>query len=197
MTLGHKTFLFSVVGISVIFLLYLGINNRRYLYGKILSRNESLNVIIENFRGQYGVAVTLLQQPDLNNRLIENVNLLKLSPSLTPFQPKPFTQTPYPTATASVTTTPLPTRTSMQTATPPYPSRALISGIYGCSPIYSLDCEARSAVDWASFFGVVISGASFQAALPISDNPNRGFVGSVHGVWGQIPPYPYGVYKLA
>ncbi|HEY61522.1 MAG TPA: hypothetical protein G4N95_02615 [Anaerolineae bacterium] len=194
MTPGHKKILFSIVGISAIFLLYLGINTQRYSFAKILSRIEPLSFINENFGGQNGVAGTFLQQPISKKRLIENVNQLKLSPSLTPFQPKPFTQTPSPTSTATITMTPLPTRTSTQTATPPYPSRALITGIYGRFPIYSLDCEARSAVDWASFFGVVIAEASFQAALPISDNPNRGFVGNVHGVWGLIPPYSYGVY---
>ncbi len=30
--------------------------------------------------------------------------------------------------------------------------------------------------------------------LPISDNPDYGFVGDVNAAWGQIPPYGYGVY---
>ena len=30
--------------------------------------------------------------------------------------------------------------------------------------------------------------------LPVSDNPEKGFVGSVFGTWGQTPPNPYGVH---
>ena len=34
----------------------------------------------------------------------------------------------------------------------------------------------------------------FQADLPVSDNPEIGFVGPIDGLTGQIPPYPYGVH---
>ncbi len=34
----------------------------------------------------------------------------------------------------------------------------------------------------------------FQYRLPVSDNPDYGFVGSVNAPWGQVPPYGYGVY---
>jgi LysM repeat protein len=57
-----------------------------------------------------------------------------------------------------------------------------------------LDCESRSAVDWAGFFGVRISELEFFRRLPVSDDPDTGFVGSVYGRWGQIPPGPYGVH---
>ena len=30
--------------------------------------------------------------------------------------------------------------------------------------------------------------------MPISDDPDLGFVGSVHEPWGQTPPYGYGVH---
>lgn len=59
---------------------------------------------------------------------------------------------------------------------------------------YSISCEARSAVDWAAFFGVQIYESDFIAGLPSSDNPNKGFVGNVTDPWGQVPPYSYGVY---
>lgn len=57
-----------------------------------------------------------------------------------------------------------------------------------------LDCESRSAVDWAAYFGVGISELDFFARLPISDDPDAGFVGDVYGAWGQVPPAPYGVH---
>jgi len=57
-----------------------------------------------------------------------------------------------------------------------------------------LDCESRSAVDWARHFGVVIDELEFFRRLPISDDPDTGFVGNVYGRWGQTPPNPYGVH---
>ncbi|MBC8496142.1 MAG: C39 family peptidase, partial [Chloroflexi bacterium] len=57
-----------------------------------------------------------------------------------------------------------------------------------------LSCEASAAVDWAAFFGVQIDELDFQRRLPLSDNPEKGFVGDVEGSWGQIPPSPYGVH---
>jgi LysM repeat protein len=56
-----------------------------------------------------------------------------------------------------------------------------------------LDCESRSAVDWAAFFGVAIDELEFFGRLPLSDDPDAGFVGDVYGRWGQIPPDAYGV----
>jgi len=58
----------------------------------------------------------------------------------------------------------------------------------------SLDCEARAAVDWAAYFGVTISEYDFQFNLPVSDNPDLGFVGTSNSLWGQTPPFAYGVY---
>lgn len=57
-----------------------------------------------------------------------------------------------------------------------------------------LDCEARAAVDWAAYFGVTISEYDFQFNLPISDNPDLGFVGTSNSLWGQTPPFAYGVH---
>jgi uncharacterized protein YvpB len=34
----------------------------------------------------------------------------------------------------------------------------------------------------------------FFNGLTVHDNPDKGFVGSVYGSWGQIPPNPYGVH---
>ena len=81
------------------------------------------------------------------------------------------------------------------TPTPPtLPNQAFISGISGRPQALPLDCESRSAVDWAKFFGVYIDELTFFNQLPKSDNPDAGFVGSVYGSWGQIPPAPYGIH---
>ena len=50
------------------------------------------------------------------------------------------------------------------------------------------------AKDWANFFGYDFNEFEFQYALPLSDNPDLGFVGDVNAPWGQVPPYGYGVH---
>lgn len=131
----------------------------------------------------------------------------------TPFQPLPtdtptptatFTPTPTLTPTATATNTPLPTNTPQpQPTAKPLPTNApedglpssyQISGISGHGQSRSLSCEARAAADWAAFYGVSLSENSIQSALPITDNPETGFVGNVNGTWGQIPPNDYGVH---
>jgi subtilisin-like proprotein convertase family protein/uncharacterized protein YvpB len=81
---------------------------------------------------------------------------------------------------------------------PPTPTRlppsALVDGVTGRDQAMPLDCESRSAVDWARFFGFSIGEFEFFNRLPGSDNPDLGFVGDVYGTWGQIPPYDYGVH---
>jgi uncharacterized protein YvpB len=74
------------------------------------------------------------------------------------------------------------------------PPAALIHNIHGHTQSLPLDCEARSAVDWAAFFGTAIDELEFFGRIPVSDNPNEGFVGSVRGAWGNLPPKGYGVY---
>jgi subtilisin-like proprotein convertase family protein/uncharacterized protein YvpB len=74
------------------------------------------------------------------------------------------------------------------------PSSALIYGITGEGQLLPLDCEARSAVDWANYFGIYIDELDFFFSLPESDDPDTGFVGDVNGTWGQIPPNDYGVH---
>jgi uncharacterized protein YvpB len=81
--------------------------------------------------------------------------------------------------------TPTPTR---------LPASALVSGVSGVNQRYNLDCEIRSAVDWARFFGFEIGENDFLFNLPTSDNPDAGFVGYYDGVWGHIPPDDYGVH---
>ncbi len=74
------------------------------------------------------------------------------------------------------------------------PDSAQIAAIYGQHQALALDCEIRSAVDWAAFFGVAIDEFTFLSQLPLSDNPEKGFVGNANGVWGQVPPNDYGVH---
>lgn len=76
----------------------------------------------------------------------------------------------------------------------PSPDQALIKGVTGYGQSLPLDCESRSAVDWANYFGVGINELTFFYGLPDSDNPDLGFVGNVYGRWGQLPPNPYGVH---
>jgi len=129
------------------------------------------------------------------------------STTRTPFQPATATPTvsstptasptftPTPTATASATRTPKPTSSKpTRTPRPPLPASARIDGVRSFPQRFGLDCETRSAVDWAAFFGVGIDEVEFVEALPKTDNPETGFVGNYNGVFGQIPPYDYGVH---
>lgn len=74
------------------------------------------------------------------------------------------------------------------------PNQAYISGVVGHAQRYTLSCEARSAADWAAFWGVSIDETEFLNRLPASDNPNEGFVGYFDDPWGNIPPSSYGVH---
>lgn len=143
--------------------------------------------------------------------------------SLTPYQPRTYTPTasitPSPTITdtptltptatatqtATSTSTPVPTSTPTptETATPAPPTEpapeappdeASISGVTGHTQALSLTCESRSAADWAAFFGVSIDELTFHNSLPVTDNPNTGFVGRANGERGGLPPNSYGVH---
>jgi LysM repeat protein/uncharacterized protein YvpB len=78
-----------------------------------------------------------------------------------------------------------------QSAIPP---QAYVSGVVGHAQRYSLSCEARSAADWAAYWGVSIDESEFMDRLPSSDNPDQGFVGDRNDTWGYIPPASYGVH---
>jgi len=69
-----------------------------------------------------------------------------------------------------------------------------IYGISGHKQYFPLGCEAAVTRDWALYFGIDINEFEFQHKLPLSDNPEVGFVGSVNSKWGQAPPYAYGVH---
>ena len=147
--------------------------------------------------------------------------LSQAAPSRTPFRPRSDTPVPSftPTASATVTVTaslppsstvtPFPTNTPIPTATPTptetplpptatpadgLPESAWIAGVSGYAQALPLSCEARSAVDWARFFGTNIRELAFQNALPRTDNPNTGFVGDPREARGGIPPAAYGAH---
>ena len=115
----------------------------------------------------------------------------------TPFQPLPTstvtptplppTETPWPTPTLPPTETEVPTARPTVTEEFP-PSQAQIEGVYGYAQSFNLDCEARSAVDLAAYFGLNIGLMDFLDALPRSDDPEVGFVGRYTDPRGQIPP---------
>ncbi|HEY60876.1 MAG TPA: hypothetical protein G4N92_09400 [Anaerolineae bacterium] len=134
------------------------------------------------------------------NQEIENLQLEETQnePSATPFMPLPTTTaTPSFTPTVSVEPTFTPTITPTRTAAPTQgeiPDSAYISGVVGRPQLYTLDCEARSAVDWARFFGVNIDEQEFIDRTPLSDDPEEGFVGDVNSAMGQFPPDDYGVH---
>ncbi len=130
-------------------------------------------------------------------------------PSATPTIPLP-SETPSPTAMLENTVPPLPTSESLEmnvdalvvptagTAVPldenGLPISHYIKGVTGHKQYFKLGCEAAATHDWAWFFGVNINEFEFQNKLPLSDNPEVGFVGSVNSKWGQAPPYAYGVH---
>ena len=98
-----------------------------------------------------------------------------------------------PTAIPSSTSTVLPLQPTA-TPTPILPDEHYILNISGHRQYFPLGCEAATAKDWANYFGKDFNEFEFQYKLPISDNPDLGFVGSVNSPWGQVPPYGYGVY---
>jgi len=124
--------------------------------------------------------------------------------SKTPFNPLPtgtITLTPTITITSTATLTPTPTTTvtSTPTFTPTiteilYLDSAYINSIIGQPQLYNLDCEARSAVDFAAYYGVMIDEIDFLTKLPTSNDPELGFVGIYTDPKGQIPPNSYGVH---
>lgn len=122
--------------------------------------------------------------------------------ALAPTQPAPTntaspsatTPSPSPMHTESATP-PAPTPTDPSPTEIPAPESFYIENISGHMQTYPLSCEASAAVDWAGFFGMHIYEYNFQNAMPLSDNPETGYVGNVlTDAWGQVPPAAYGVH---
>lgn len=97
-------------------------------------------------------------------------------------------------APPTLTSTAAPSPTVTLTPTPGFPQEFYIRGIVGHKQYFKLGCEASVAKDWAWYFGTDINEFKFQYELPLSDNPDKGFVGEVNSPWGQVPPYGYGVH---
>jgi len=112
----------------------------------------------------------------------------------------PATWTPHVTPTMQLTFPPLITPSPTPTPTPiPSPTSTLppsfqVHGIIPRSQKLPLDCESNDATLLAGFLGYKIDELQFQSTLPKSDNPNKGFVGDVNGVWGSTPPEAYGTH---
>jgi len=122
-----------------------------------------------------------------------------LSPSLNPTGSvtRDFESSTAVTTTEQPTLIPIPPTASSisPTSTPFFPPESYyIRDFVGNRQYYALGCEASAAVDLAWYYDVHIYQYDFQISLPISDNPDLGFVGDVNGPWGQIPPYAYGVH---
>lgn len=157
-------------------------------------------VVVMMQQGGTALAAIPIDQPPVSASPTREAAILSPTPSLTPsrtptpFQPLPltptFTPSPTPTETPTQTPSPLPTLTP----TPDLPASVSIDGIWGFPQAFNLSCESRSASDLARFFGVHFTELEFLYALPITDNPETGFVGDVHGYLGQLPPFGYGVH---
>ena len=106
------------------------------------------------------------------------------------------TRTPAgPIPTANLVTTPitlLPSPTP--TPPPPLPAYVLIENVSRQGQSRNLSCESRAASSLAEYYGLQIPEMTFFEALPKSDNPEQGFVGSVDAPPGSLPPLGYGVY---
>ena len=128
----------------------------------------------------------------------ETMTALPPTPTATATATRTRIPTATPTATSTSTATPTPTVTS--TLPPPAPTYTpspdvvVLKGVKTKPKRYNLNCEARSAVDMAAFFGFSIDETEFTQRLPISDDPQLGFVGSPYDWAGNVPPKSYGVY---
>jgi uncharacterized protein YvpB len=130
-----------------------------------------------------------------------NAESVGANPTRTPFLPFrlptsiafPFRATPRPAATA-VEDQVVPPQNEPDPALDFPPESYLIDNVVSNPQWYTLDCEARTAVDWAAFFGFSIDENEFLGRIPHSDNPDIGFVGRYDGQQGQLPPNSYGVH---
>jgi uncharacterized protein YvpB len=139
---------------------------------------------------------------DYRLNLVSSASLLPtLAPSPTRPLPTPATRFSHtPTVVQEIRPAknsvrqPVPLPASAPLPKPVLPSNAEIKGMFGYGQLMALSCEARSAADWARHFGIDVREYEFFTRLPKSDNPEKGFVGSVNGGWGNTPPDSYGVH---
>ena len=148
-----------------------------------------------------------LPPPQENSPTAASETATPTQAALTPTVTLP--ETAAPAETVVPTAAPRATPTSPPAAAPAYPPpptapispapaalppAARVDGLRRRGQVYPLSCEAHIAVTLAAWYGVPLDEKAFQAALPLSDNPEEGFAGDVHGGWGQTPPNDYGVH---
>jgi uncharacterized protein YvpB len=187
---GNLTWL---IGSLVVFLLVglTGVGIAWYTLGPGTNHNLSL----PNLAAGSGMLLpTNASSPTLPAETAPATITSTLSPSLTPTQTSTNTSAPSQTPTTTMTPTPEDTRTPSASLTPAIPPAAIIEDIEGSKQLLSLSCEANVATIWAQYHGTEIDERTLQSQLPISDNPESGFVGNVNSAWGQIPPKSYGVH---
>jgi uncharacterized protein YvpB len=118
-----------------------------------------------------------------------------LAPAAPQAVPQAASPSPAPTlAPTSTPAEPQPTPTASAAPISAFPKEHYIRQISGHKQYFPLGCEAAVAKDWANYFGKDFNEFEFQYKLPLSDNPDFGFVGDVNSPWGQVPPYGYGVH---
>lgn len=201
--------LFKILVFSGLFLIYAFVIGVIVFIVFIAPLNIHIYLIPPQIRYEFNSQTYLIQFYSPTQTTDSTNPLQGLNPSR-PFI-MPQTATPLPSLTPTVTATFTPTPTSTPTFTPTItmftvvtqtpsvstgdiPVEARINNINGHRQLYTLDCESRSAVDLAAFYGISIDENEFLDKLPKSSNPDTGFVGSVTDPRGKIPPNSYGVH---
>lgn len=125
-----------------------------------------------------------------------NSELQLFNPAASPISTSTPTSTPIPSFTTPTPSSTVQFLSPTATRIPPISSlpQAHTITLKGHAQQLSIDCEASAAVDWAAYYGIIINELEFQSKIPLSDNPDEGFVGNVNNPWGQIPPFAYGVH---
>lgn len=163
------------------------IRSHNFLFGIVLLILTAALVItsMENKGAGRQADVGVVQAGDVNLSVTKTLAaIFNATQQSTGYLPD---HTPQPTVTR--TSAPSPTATEFIV-----PESFYITDISGSRQYFALGCEASAAADWANYFGVLIYEYDFQHQMPLSDNPDLGFVGDAKGPWGQVPPYAYGVH---
>ena len=128
---------------------------------------------------------------------VTSTSTLTITPTATLTNTPTSTITTTPSQTPTSTLTPISEDSPTPSATPitEIPAAARLEGIEGSSQLLSLSCETNVAAIWAQYHGIELDERTLQSQLPVTDNPETGFVGNVNDSWGQIPPKSYGVHS--
>lgn len=157
------------------------------LFGVVLG-GLMLSVVIAAFMGKNG-------STKANADIDDNVAISRsVTQTLEAILKSMDANTPSPMVVFTPTPDKLPDSDSATPTEFVVPESFYITGILGTRQYFALGCEASAAADWADYFDVLIYEYDFQHQLPLSDNPDLGYVGDAKGPWGQVPPYAYGVH---